>query len=116
MKTRGRLILGGLFFALMFVYAAGNAYQTFAVRRSSTGWAAGVRGGRVVVSEVNPAGPAALLVPSDALLALDGERVESPAQVYELLAREPGHAYTVAVLREGRPRELTLRTTPVPPF
>ena len=56
---RTRLVLGGLFFATMFVYAGGTAYQTFETRKSSTGWDALVRDGRIFVGEVSPTGPAA---------------------------------------------------------
>jgi sigma-B regulation protein RsbU (phosphoserine phosphatase) len=116
-RTRRRLLLGGLFFALMLVYAGGNAYQTFATRRSSTGWVAASAGARVVVSEVNPRGPAAAaLRPGDVVLTVEGRAAESPAQVYALLAREPGHEYEVSIARSGAPLDLALRTTPVPGF
>lgn len=116
-RTRTRLLLGGLFFALMLVYAGGNAYQTFATRRGSTGWVAAQTGARVFVSEVNPRGPAAgALRPGDTLLLVEGRPAESPAQVYALLAREPGHEYGVRVERAGAAYDLDLKTTPVPVF
>lgn len=117
-RTRTRLVLGGLFFALMLVYAGGNAYQTFATRRSSTGWvAAADAAGRVVVSEVNPRGPAAAaLRQGDVVLEVEGRAAASPAQVYALLARPPGHDYEVRVERGGAALGFALRTTPVPAF
>src|SRR5918993_2245962 len=113
---RTRLVLGGLFFATMFVYAGGVAYQTFETRRSSTGWDALARGGRVVVEEVSPTGPAAELLPGDVVVALDGRRVDGAASVRDLAAREPGEEYALSVEREGRPVELSLRTAPPPSF
>ena len=113
---RTRLVLGGLFFATMFVYAGGTAYQTFETRKSSTGWKALARGGRVVVGEVGAGGPAAELRPGDVVVALDGRRVDGPASAEDLAALEPGHEYALSVEREGRPLELLLRTASPPSF
>jgi len=61
MKKRVRLMLGGLFFAVMFVFAGANAYQTFQFRQSAPGWTMMKRDGRVIVEQVNQTGAATAL-------------------------------------------------------
>ncbi|HYN84138.1 MAG TPA: SpoIIE family protein phosphatase [Pyrinomonadaceae bacterium] len=116
MSGRARLIAGGIFFALMFAYAAGGAYQTFATRRSTAGWLASISGGRVRVETVSAGGPAAALNSGDEVVAVDGEPVGGTHPVFDLMRRPPGHSYSVTVLRGGERREFRLQTAPVPPF
>jgi sigma-B regulation protein RsbU (phosphoserine phosphatase) len=116
MRKRLRLILGGLFFALMFVFAAGNAVQTFEYRQSTPGFGVKMRGGRVLIEQVGQAGAAAGLRAGDEVVSLDGRKVETGLPVFELLSAEPGRAFTVAIGRDGQVRELNLRTVPFPHF
>ncbi len=109
-------MLGGLFFALMFVYAGTNAYQSFEYRKSAVGWSATLRGGRVVVEHVNEEGGARLLRPGDEVVAFDGQPIESARPVFELPHSEPGRSYTVAVRRGEERLEFSFQTTPLLPF
>ncbi|HEV2708057.1 MAG TPA: SpoIIE family protein phosphatase [Pyrinomonadaceae bacterium] len=116
MTRQHRLILGGLFFVLMFVYAGTNAYQSFEYRKSAVGWSAALRGGRVVVENVDEAGRASLLRPGDEIVAFDGRAVESAYPIFELPHSEPGRVYTVVVRRGTETFEFSFQTTPLPPF
>lgn len=115
-KRLQRLILGGLFFLLMFFYAGANAYQTFEYRKSATGWNATARDGRVFVEQVNPLGGASLLRTGDEVVSFNGRRVENSRPVYELSKAPPGHTYAVTVRRDGQLHDFAFTTTDLPQF
>ena len=114
---RLRLILVGLFFALMFVYAGANAYLSFAPLSTSSdrGWYVSQRGDRVLISSVRDDGPALALQVGDEIVALNGQRVKTSYQVTEPFARvKPESHYTVVIQRDGQLQEFTLQTVPFP--
>jgi hypothetical protein len=121
MKKRLRLILVGLFFALMFSYAGASAYISFtrgSLRASEVrGWSfVSTEDGRVVVSDVARTGPATQLRAGDEVLTLDGQPIASFVQIYRFFEHlKPGTPYTISILRDGQPLSLSLTTVPAPP-
>lgn len=115
-RKRLRFILGGLFYAIMFVYAGANAHQSLSARQSSTGWLMKERDGRVLVEQIAPGGPAeALLREQDEVVAIDGRSVKSFWQAYEISRLEPDTPYTLTIRRQGREQEVRLRTKELTP-
>jgi len=113
MKKRVRLMLGGLFFAVMFVFAGANAYQTFQFRQSAPGWTMMKRDGRVIVEQVNQTGAATALRVGDEIISFNGRPLGSIREVNSLSREDVGYMYTLGVRRDGQTQEISLRTAPV---
>jgi sigma-B regulation protein RsbU (phosphoserine phosphatase) len=108
-----RLIWGGLFFALMFVFAGTNAYQNYFLLEGDPGWGAEQRGGRVLIAGVKPEGPATALRKGDEIVALNGRPLRHALQSFAALRIEPGRPYSMVVRRGEQELELTLYTQPI---
>jgi Lon-like protease len=70
----------------------------------------------ILIEGVAPDAPAAkLLEAQDVIVAVDGRPVRTPAQLRRLVGRRsPGDHVTLTVLRDGKPREMVVRTVPDP--
>lgn len=69
----------------------------------------------VLVSAVDPAGPAARLRPGDVITGVDGEAVATPADLAAVVARRtPDEVLRLEVRRQGRARSLRVRLPPAP--
>ena len=70
----------------------------------------------ILVEGVAPDAPAAkLLDPQDVIVAVDGRPVKTPAELRRQVGRRsPGDHVTLTLLRDGKPRRVTVRTVPDP--
>ncbi len=115
MKQPLRLILVGLFFALMFVGAAANAYLIFGTlyTTSSSGWMAKREGERVVIAYLSPNAPDGLRL-NDEIVAINGQSIKDiPDRFNFFQSAELGKPYTLVVRRDGELHELSLNTVPL---
>src|SRR5215831_18118310 len=119
-KQRLRVVAIGLFFALMFGYA--GASLTLNLTRGKLliplvrGWLVTPRDGRLLVSQVWFNGPAAQLQVGDEIVALDGERLSTLGQMYNLLKNLPaGSSCDLTVMRSGQELSITIRSPPTSP-
>src|SRR6266446_111708 len=114
MKRRLRLILMGLFFALMLVHLGVHIYvaMRFNPAAYGTGWWLKQEGKIApVVRMVAEDGAAAALRPNDEILMLNGQPVEDRYQLWRFFYHTtPGTAYSILVRREGQLREFALHT------
>ena len=99
-----RLVLPGLLFSLMLVFAGANAYQSLASLRSTPGWSVvEQRGQRLLIVQVRTQEQALPLQVGDEVITLNGQDLKYGYQIEGGLFREePGSAYTIAVRRDGR--------------
>ncbi len=109
-----RLIAGGLFFALMFVFAGVNAYQNYILLGGNPGWGGTQRDGRVIVAGVDPDGPATALHKDDEVVTLNGRPLKHALQANEALRVAPEIPYSITVRRDGQVLEFRLHTAPFP--
>jgi eukaryotic-like serine/threonine-protein kinase len=113
MKRRLRLILMGLFFALMLVHLGVHTYVAMRHNRYyGAGWLLKLEGKvEPIVRMVAEDGPASALRPNDEVLTLNGQPVEDKYQLFSFFtAAQPGTVYSLVVRRDGQLREFTLRT------
>ena len=112
-----RIILVGLFFALMFLHFGVHSYHNVSLtfRSSSPGWAVSPVDGRVRLSHGMTAADMSALEDGDKVVAINGQEVTNDVQVNIVLDETfahlpPGGTYTLAVRRAGQTQEFTLRT------
>ncbi|NOT60164.1 MAG: hypothetical protein HOP19_08060, partial [Acidobacteria bacterium] len=117
MTKRTRLIIGGLFYALMFFFVAVNIYLHAAGVGSYDGWTAmGDDKGRLVITSFDPNGPASILQIGDVFVAINGlTRNEDPDIVNYSGRITAGTPYRMTVMRGNAVLELLLHTAPYPP-
>ena len=118
MRQRGRIILGCSFFALMLFQIGATACSPYLsqTQGSLRGFTAELKDGHVVVTAVNPTGPAAALHAGDEILELKGQ----PPAALPLTSRErwkvrPGTEFSLVIRRDGQVQELNLATARLPP-
>ncbi len=98
---RQRIVLGCAFFALMFVNVGSAAYSTIyrLTQTSVRGWEPAKENGKLIVSFVNPEGPATALQVGDEVIALKSERPDAIQIAYRegssYWPAPPGTAYTL---------------------
>jgi len=109
-----RLMAGGLFFALMFVFAGVNAYQNYILLGGDPGWRSTQLDGRVIVAEVDTEGPAAALHIRDEVVAVNGRLLKHALQANDVLRVPPESDYSISIRRNGQLLGFRLRTTPFP--
>ncbi len=113
MSRQLKLFLCSLFFLLMYLYAGVDTYQTFVVlsHQGAPGWGAAMQDGRLIISQVEPGGPAdGVLRLGDEIVALNGEQIDSPLQARTIISQiRPHEFYTIKVRRAGQSYEFTLR-------
>jgi sigma-B regulation protein RsbU (phosphoserine phosphatase) len=115
MDKRLIVVLGGLFFAVQFLYAGTSIYRslTSPTPASVPGWEAADRGGHVFVSIIEAESLG--LKPGDEVVAVEGIQFKSSSDLVNSLRQlEIGEPYTMLIRHEGQPNVLTLKTQPVP--
>ena len=114
MTKRLRLIIVGLFFALVVASTAANYSSFFSVRHmvEERGWNAfpSEPGGPELVNQVRPDGPATVLQVGDEIVAINGQNVERSDYKTENAFRgvNTGDSYSLTVRRDGQVRDLAL--------
>ncbi|HKP86378.1 MAG TPA: SpoIIE family protein phosphatase [Blastocatellia bacterium] len=118
MKKRLKLILSGIFFALLIIYGGALFFQTSAVlgRRSDPGWVPFQVGNEVRIREAkSPEAMAALRNLADEVIAINGTPIDSADRVADVFSQiEPGSNYLLTIRRNGRPLDVTLRSQAIP--
>src|SRR5262245_28821722 len=115
MGKRLIVVLGGLFFAIQFLYAGTGIYRSLATPTSASepGWEAADQDGRVFVTRVESASWE--LKPGDEVISVQGAQYKTSSELIRSLRQlEPGEQYTMIVRRDGQPWRLTLRTMAIP--
>ncbi len=110
-----RLVIVGLFFALVLAYTTSSYYtwldtQHMLVERGWNGWP-DEPGGPELVQQIMPNGPAAALLVGDEIIRINGHDVERSDYKTENAFRpvKPGDTYTITIRRAGQQQEFTLR-------
>jgi serine phosphatase RsbU (regulator of sigma subunit) len=114
---RQRIVLGCIFFALMFTQMGVNAYSSMKqFGGSDDGWrAGGPRGGPVRITRVDQSGPSAALQVGDEIVSINGLALQDDPEVFFFSQRvAPGTSYTMVVRRQGRVIEFALKTAGFP--
>ncbi len=114
MKNKRRLILGSLFFALLFFYFGVRVYFVFFHIGSYDGWSGEQQGfdKPPLVTRTDPKGPATVLLPGDEFLAINGITPRQDPSIMNFAGRvPPGTNYTMTVRRNGQ--ELSFRLVTV---
>src|SRR5262245_30346238 len=114
MKDKRRLLLGSLFFALMFFDIGVHAYFAFIY---SPGSYTGLHGeqkvadGPAYITGVDPNSPASTLQPGDEILAINGVTPAQDRKILSLASRvPPGTSFKILVRRVGREQEFRITT------
>src|SRR6185295_18254010 len=118
---RLRIILVGLFLALMFLHFGVHSYHdvSLSLRSSSSGWTLSPLDGRVRLVQGMSSADTSLLRDGDEVIALNGQQMTNEVQLS--IARDqtfaqlsPGGSYTLAVRRAGQTQQFMLRSTSRP--
>ena len=114
---RPRIILVGLFLALMFLHFGVHGYHdvSLSLRSSSSGWGLSPVNGRVRLTQGLSAADTSLLRDDDEVIALNGQPMTNEIQLAIAMEKtfaqlSPGKSYTLVIRRAGQTQELTLRT------
>jgi eukaryotic-like serine/threonine-protein kinase len=113
MKSRLRLILVGLFFALIFVFVGLDDYHIVVGSFSSgdPGWVLN-SGNQIQINRQSNASPDGLR-DGDQLISLNGTEYKNYYTYDRFFSHSsPGVPYTVLIKREGQTLEFTLKTAP----
>jgi serine phosphatase RsbU (regulator of sigma subunit) len=114
---RQRLVLGGVFFALMFGQFGVNAYSALTrFSGSYDGWTANsLPDGRGQIVSVDQNGPATALQVGDEFISINGLTIRDDPDIRNYNRRvPPGASYTMVVRRSGELRQLSLSTSGFP--
>src|SRR6185503_6320882 len=118
---RLRIILVGLFLALMCLHFGVHSYHdvSLSLRSSTSGWGLGPVNGRVRLAHGLSAADTSLLRDDDQVIALNGQPMTNEIQLAIAMEKtlaqlSPGGSYTLVVRRAGQTQELTLRTASRP--
>src|SRR5712691_2933581 len=118
---RLRIILVGLFLALMFLHFGVQSYHdlSLSLKSSSPGWGLSPVNGRVRLAHGLSAADTSLLRDDDEVIALNGQQMTNEVQLS--IARDktfaqlpPGASYSLVVRHAGQTEQLTLRTASRP--
>ena len=104
-----KLVLGGLFFVLLFICTGVNMYRSLAVLsvRSDPGWVVTQQGGRLYISHAAPGLP---LMVEDEIISLNREAVKAPYDVLTVFQNTlPGEVYQIEVRRGGQVKSFSLK-------
>src|SRR5215831_15120715 len=118
---RHRLVLGCVFFALMFGQFGVNVYSAWlnliARPASSDGWTARLSpDGRALVVSVDKDGPATALQAGDEIISINGLTPQGDPEILSYNERvAPDTNYTIVVRRQGQSLEFALATIVFPP-
>ena len=115
MKKRLRLILGAIFFALLFISTGVNMYRGLAVLsvKSEPGWVANQIGSRLFIVQVAPH-LASTLQFGDEIISLNREPIKDPFDIIRVFQNTlPGQTYQIEIRRNGQARSFTLESVPI---
>ena len=115
MKKRLRLILGAIFFALLFISTGVNIYRGLAVLsvKSDPGWGVKQVGSRLFIVQIAP-NLASTLQFRDEIISLNREPIKDPFDIVRLFQNTPpGQAYQIEVRRNGQVRSFSLESVPI---
>jgi sigma-B regulation protein RsbU (phosphoserine phosphatase) len=116
MKKRLRLILGAIFFALLFISTGVNMYRGLGVlsRKSEPGWIANQIGSRLFIVQVEP-DLASTLQFGDEIISLNQQPVKDLSNDTRVFQNsQPGQIYQIEIRRNGQTRSFSLQTVPIP--
>lgn len=118
---RLRIILVGLFLALMFLHFGVHSYHDVSLwsKSSSPGWGLSPVNGRVRLAHGLSAADTSVLRDDDEIIALNSQQITNEVQLSIALEKTfaqlpPGAPYTLVVRRAGEIQQLTLRTARLP--
>lgn len=117
MKKRLKLILSGIFFALLIIYVGALFFQTSVVmdRHSDPGWESFSTGNEIRVRHLASPEANALLRWGDEVISINGAPVDSATRIAEIFSRiEPGNNYLLIIRRNGRLMDVTLPAQTIP--
>ena len=111
-----RLVLGCVFFALMFGHSGIYAYTALTQFSGSyDGWTANSPDGRAQIVSVDQNGPATALQVGDEFVSINGMTLRDDPKILNYNRRvPPGTNYTMVVRRQGQLLEFTLATASFP--
>src|SRR5882724_2436610 len=116
-SMRLRIILVGLFLALMLLHFGVQSYHdvSHSFKSSSAGWGLSPVNGRVRLAQGMSSADTSALRDDDEVVALNGQQMTSEVQLTIALEKtfaqlQPGDSYTLMVRRAGEMQQLTLRT------
>lgn len=117
MANKRRLLLGALFFALMFFYFGVRCYFLFIHVSSYDGWyGQGTLRYGVLVTSSDPQGPAKALQKGDEVLSINGVTLAEDPEIFGFADRvPPGTAYRMTIRRAGQEIIVPLMTAEFPP-
>ena len=114
---RLRIILVGLFLALMLLHFGVQSYHdvSHSIKSSSAGWGLSPVNGRVRLAHGMSSADTSALRDDDEVVALNGQQMTNEVQLSIALEKTfeqlpPGDSYTLMVRRAGEMQQLTLRT------
>ena len=113
--NKRRLLLGILFFALMFFYVGAHAYFVFFHVSSYDGWTGRQKAANepVRIVSVDPNGPSTALQVGDEFLAINGITLAQDPEILNFNRRvPPGTNYSMTVRRNGQELVVPLKTAP----
>ncbi len=112
---RLRIILVGLFLALMFLHFGVHSYHDVSrsLKSSSSGWGLSPVNGRVRLTQGMSSADTSLLRDDDEIIALNGQPMTNEIQLNIAVEKTfaqlpPGGSYTLVVRRAGQTQQLTL--------
>src|SRR2546427_2627741 len=115
---RLRIILVGLFLALMFLHFGVHSYHevSLLLKSSSAGWGLSPVNGRVRLAHGSSAADTSLLRDDDEIIALNGQKMTNELQLNIAVEKTfaqlpPGGSYALVVRRAGQTQQLNLATT-----
>ncbi len=114
MKNKRRLILGSVFFALLFFYLGLRIYFVFIYAGSYDGWTATRKANDThpYIVAIDPKGPATALQINDEFLAINGLTLAEDPNILNYYQRvAPGTPYRMAIRREGQEMVIPLVTS-----
>jgi serine phosphatase RsbU (regulator of sigma subunit) len=115
MSKRARILLGGILLMLISAYFCIYVYSiTLPKKGSSDGWSASWDGkGDPLVDSVDANGPSAGVKAGDAIIAINGIKIQDDPRVLGFSDNNPpGTRYTLTIRREGELRDVEIRTVP----
>src|SRR2546422_11479671 len=114
---RLRIILVGLFLALMFLHFGVHSYHDVSrsLKSSSSGWGLSPVDGRLRLAKGMSSADPSLLRDDDEIIALNGQKMTNELQLNIAVEKTfaqlpPGGSYTLVVWRAGQTQQLNLAT------
>lgn len=114
-KKRLKLILGAVFFTLLFISTGVNMYRGLAVLslKSDPGWVANQIGSRLFIVQVAP-NVANQLQFGDEIISLNRQPIKDPFDILTVFQNtRPGEIYQIEIRRNGQTRSFSFQTVSI---